>query len=49
MNPVICAYVLVSAQHVTLLNFVLQPLLQLGNLTLLLLQLAGETLTCVLF
>ena len=35
------SYFLVSAEQVPLLYFVLQPLLQLGNLTFLLLQLAA--------
>lgn len=41
------AYFLVSGEQVALLHLVLQPLLQLGDLTFLLLQLAVKTLTCI--
>lgn len=43
------AYFLVSAEQVTLLHLMLQPLLQLGNFSFLFLQLVVQTLACFCF
>ncbi len=40
-------YFLISAKQVALFHLMLQPLLQLGNLSFLLLQLTVQTLTCI--
>lgn len=41
------AYFLVSAEQVALFHLLLESLLQLGDLSFLLLQLAIQTLTCI--